>query len=81
MKMVKAVLKSLATEDGLCEMGDYAKIGDEYFIDLDSKRVLRWGHLDRDSEQDRVSVFSDASFNGGHAGWMPLEILEFEEPL
>ena len=50
MTMVRVLLKKTVTDDGLCEMGEHVKVGDVYFVDLDSIRFCKWGHLDRDGE-------------------------------
>jgi hypothetical protein len=76
VRMHRASLLKTVTSDGLCEMGDHVKAGDVYYVDLDRVQYLKWGHTDRVSEEIRLSIWSDASPNGGHAGWMPTELFD-----
>ena len=73
MNLVKVTIKRTATADGLCELKDTVKVGDQYIADLDRTGLMKWGHKDSESVETRDSVWVYAD-RGSSSGWMPKEL-------
>lgn len=76
MRIISVKLKAIVTADGITDMGTHVQIEDVYEVDLDQRKVLIWGHVDRpDLRVPRESIFVLPSPTGG-AGWMPTELFD-----
>lgn len=71
MTIVKAKLKKLKTDDGMVEILPDIPLGKIYFIDLDSKRILRAYNIEFHQMHSKESVQDVSS-----GGWLPMELLE-----
>ncbi len=81
MRLHRAEIMRLETADGLTGMGQRVQVGDVYYLDLDQVREMQWGEAGRTGWITRRSIWSDASPNGGHEGWMPVELFDLPEEL
>ena len=72
MNLQKVVLKRTVTADGLCGLNDDIKIGKEYIVDLDRRMLMKYGHTDGPTVEERHSIWAFGD-NGVSSGWMPTE--------
>jgi len=75
--IVKATLIKTESDDGLFEMHGHIKVGKEYLIDLDTKRMAD-GRNGVKGVNWRKEIVEIRSESGGFDGWMPTEMLEWE---
>ena len=73
MKIVKAKLVKLITDDGLVSVEDDVEIGKEYLVDLDSMHVCEGYNHELDEIWSRLIIYD------AFGGWLPRELIEFVE--
>lgn len=72
MKIVKAKLVKLVTDDGLVCVHDNVPIGKEYLIDYDTMHVAQGHNTEKNVDWEKIIVFDLLG------GWLPIELLEIQ---
>jgi len=74
--IVKATLVKLATDDGLVQFEAHAKLGAEYFVELNSiMRQQRMIHTSEETNGTPTVHFKDIIWTA-HGDWLPLECIQ-----
>lgn len=74
MKSVKATLIRKKTRDGLVELWEFARLGQVYKVDLDSRQVAEGYSARHQQEWKREVIIVIAT-----GEWLPTELLDIEE--
>ncbi len=73
MRIRKAFLKKLSTDDGLFDMKDNLQLGAEYNVDIDSIRSGEFYNIPTRKKFECIVVYDIDAEN-----YLPVEILEIE---
>lgn len=80
MRLVKAKLIKLATEDHLVEFFDETPLGKVYIVDADTDSVeeLEMYNMDRGVYHRKRVICNIDPVTHANLGWLPVECLEIE---
>lgn len=71
--IVIARIKKLITDDGLMEVSDHIKIGQEFRVDTNCKEIMTFEHIETGEEHDKEMIQMYPHVLGG---WLPMELIE-----
>jgi hypothetical protein len=77
MRLVRARLARVKTEDGLAEVMPHVKVGKEYWIDIESARAV--GAFNTELNVLHTKKIVNVYDHGEFAGYMYLELLDYDE--
>jgi hypothetical protein len=72
MRIVKAKLIKLITDDGLFSLEDGIPLGKEYLVDYDSMHIAQGRNVEKNVDWEKM-IICDV-----FGGWMPIELLEIQ---
>ena len=76
MRLVTVKLKKKATADGMVEMHDHIKVGQEYTVDLDSIHWAEFVNEDKGNTRHVKQIVLSYDHLGTYTGWLATELLD-----
>jgi len=76
VRLVTVKLKKKATADGMVEMHDHIKVGQEYTVDLDSIHWAEFTNMDKGGTLHVKEIIESFDHLGNYTGWLATELLD-----